>query len=38
LLFTGKELPVVQSMLELAQGRESELGFARYLRCNCRKL
>ncbi len=36
LLFTGKELPVVQSMLELAAGQESESGFAVYLRCNCR--
>ena len=36
LLFTGKELPLVQSVLNLAQGKESESEFAVYLRCNCR--
>ena len=36
LLFTGKELPVVESVLELAAGQESESEFAVYLRCNCR--
>ena len=35
LLFTGMELRVVESMLELAQGQESESHFAYYLRCNC---
>jgi death on curing protein len=38
LLFTGQELPVVQSMLELAQGQISESHYALYLRCNCRPL
>ena len=35
LLFTGNELPLVENMLELAQGQTSEAEFARFLRCNC---
>jgi death-on-curing protein len=35
LLFTGKELPLVETVLNLAQGQESEAEFAHYLRCNC---
>ena len=34
LSFTGLELPVVESMLQLVQGQESESHYARYLRCN----
>ena len=34
LLFTGKELPVVESVLDLAQGNESESASAHYLRYN----
>ena len=36
LLFTGRELPVVRTMLELAQAQETESHYALYLRCNCR--
>ncbi len=35
LLFTGKELPLVETVLDLAQGKQSEAEFAHYLRCNC---
>jgi death-on-curing protein len=35
LCFTGKELPLVERVLTLAQGQESEAEFAHYLRCNC---
>ena len=35
LAFTGNELPVVDMVLALAQGHESEAEFAHYLRCNC---
>jgi death on curing protein len=36
LVFTGKEEPLVETMLELARGQCSEAFFARYLQCNCR--
>lgn len=35
LIFTGNELPLVETVLTLAQGHESEAEFAHYLRCNC---
>jgi death-on-curing protein len=35
LVFTGSELPVVERILALAQGKETEAEFAHYLRCNC---
>ena len=34
LVLTEKELPMVQTGLELAQSPPSEAEFARYLRCN----
>jgi prophage maintenance system killer protein len=35
LLFAGKELPLVETVLDLTQGGKSEAVFAHYLRCNC---
>jgi len=35
LVFAGRELPVVETILDLGQGHQSEAEFAHYLRCNC---
>jgi death-on-curing protein len=35
LVFIGNQLAVVEVVLQLARGQQSEAGFARYLRCNC---
>ncbi len=34
LVFSGNELAMVETVLELAQGQQSEAEFAHYLRCN----
>ena len=35
LRFRGDAVSMVESILELAQGKETEAEFANYLRCNC---